>query len=416
MGVRCRAHQPGDDASPRPTRTAAAPSPQTASTSLPGGARRTSAAATRASRAERARTESSASRSAVVPARRLPPRSATLTAGPQSRTAASTAADDFSAYGGVVLAKQTRSRLPPPSSPRAVRAASTAMVRLSSSWLATARVPTSRVAPDGAEGRGGQSIAGNVDADPGDADGGLAHQVSGSFPRALRRAASAGRRDRRRRRRERHADRALPRHAAAASGTCLHDVAVARSGDRPRRRPAVSRSRTAASRRAPIRFGTTASPRRVLSGAVSPLPAAWHRRAPRAADGAAALDRGQARLGQDRPEPLRLGPGPRGHDGRLVGGEERVLLEGVAAHEVGRGDHGSFVTSARSLSASVELAWARRRYPPRAWCAASPSSRKGLRAGDAASRSGARALMRATVFSPSSSAAAAPSSAFRAVS
>ena len=49
------------------------------------------------------------------------------------------AAPCFSAYGGLVVAKKTASGRPPDSG--SAPAALTAMVRLSSSWFATARSP-----------------------------------------------------------------------------------------------------------------------------------------------------------------------------------------------------------------------------------------------------------------------------------
>src|SRR5262249_57034908 len=91
--------------------------------------------------AEPACTASSARRRPVVPARRLPPRSLAKRSRPASTTAARSAADDFSAYGGVVVASITPPS-PCPSRPaRAASDASTAIVRPASAGLATARSP-----------------------------------------------------------------------------------------------------------------------------------------------------------------------------------------------------------------------------------------------------------------------------------
>jgi len=79
-----------------PTRKAAAPAPSGTSSGEPGATGRMSEAATSPCDTEPARTMSSASRSAVVPQRSEPPRSAVSTSGPRSVAVARSVALDFS--------------------------------------------------------------------------------------------------------------------------------------------------------------------------------------------------------------------------------------------------------------------------------------------------------------------------------
>src|SRR2546430_2515176 len=97
--------------SPLPTRAAPAPSPSCASSGVPGATGRTSPAATKAWAAEPAFTVSSASRSAVVPHRSEPPRSAGNTAGDRSATVARMAALHLFAQGALRVAKKIPARV-----------------------------------------------------------------------------------------------------------------------------------------------------------------------------------------------------------------------------------------------------------------------------------------------------------------
>ena len=165
------AEEPRETPLPCPSRTAAAASPQDASTSLPGGATRMSAPATsdlpRRAGTDRVEAEPQPGRARAEAAAEI----GHATAGPQSSTAASTRGGGLLGIRGgrageadEVEASHSRR---PPARPSP---ASAAMVRLSSSWFATARVPLPDAAPHRAQGVAGEPVARDMRADSRDAD------------------------------------------------------------------------------------------------------------------------------------------------------------------------------------------------------------------------------------------------------
>ena len=122
-------------------RKAAAPSPKARSNAERGAATRQSLAMTRTFRAEPALTESTAARSAVVPARSESAKSAVTTSRRRSSALATRLAPCFSLKAYDVEAKSTPSTVARSMPSRQFVAAATAMVTLSSSKFATERSP-----------------------------------------------------------------------------------------------------------------------------------------------------------------------------------------------------------------------------------------------------------------------------------